>query len=61
MASNYLYIGSYTAAVSGIAVVLGLDILAVGTRFYLRKTLKAKLNVNDWLVVPALVRSTSLV
>jgi hypothetical protein len=51
-----LQLGSYTAAIGGIAAVLGLDVLAVGARFYVRKALKHKLNLNDWLVIPALVR-----
>lgn len=48
-------IGSYTAAISGIAVVLGLDVLVVAGRFYVRGMLRQKLGLHDWLVVPALV------
>lgn len=50
-----LYLGSYTATIGGIAVVLGLDVLAVGTRFYVRKSLNHKLKLYDWLVLPALL------
>jgi hypothetical protein len=46
-------IGPYTAAISGIAIVLGLDVIAVAGSFYIRKMLRQKLNPNDWLVIPA--------
>ena len=51
-----LQLGSYTACIAGIAIVLALDVFAVGGRFYVRKSLGYRLNVNDWLTVPALVR-----
>lgn len=49
-------IESYTAAISGIAGVLALDIIVVAARFYTRTALKRKLNLNDWFTIPALVR-----
>jgi hypothetical protein len=51
-----LQLGSYTAAIGGIAALLGLDVLVVCTRFYVRKSLNHKLSLNDWLTIPALVR-----
>ncbi|KAF1961219.1 hypothetical protein CC80DRAFT_488548 [Byssothecium circinans] len=50
-----LQLGSYTAAIGGIAALLGLDVLVVGTRFYVRKSLNYKLSLNDWLTIPALL------
>jgi hypothetical protein len=51
-----LQLGSYTAAIGGIAVLIGLDVIAVCTRFYVRKSLQYKLRLDDWLTIPALVR-----
>jgi hypothetical protein len=49
-------IQSFNAAVGGIATTLGLDILAVSARFYIRNKQRQKLGLHDWLVVAALVR-----
>jgi hypothetical protein len=53
-------ITSYTAAISGVAVVLALDMLVVAGRHYVRWKLKQRLNLSDWLVAPALVRQDFL-
>ena len=47
---------SYDAAIAGVALVLGLDIVVVAGRLYIKKMFKQKLDLNDWLVIPALVR-----
>lgn len=47
---------SYPATVIALGVVLpAMDIIAVTLRFYARKKQKARLMMDDWLVVPALV------
>jgi hypothetical protein len=50
-------IGSFSAAVAGIAAALSLDIIVVAARFYVRGKLKQNLGLHDWLVLPALVRN----
>ena len=47
-------------ALEAVAVVFAiLPMVAVGLRFYARSLSNAKLGIDDWLMIPALVRWTS--
>ncbi len=54
MPSDY-NISSYDAAIGGIATVLALDVIVVTVRLYAKKLLRQRLELNDWLILPALV------
>lgn len=49
-------IRSYAAAISGTAVLLALDVLFTAGRIYAKRDQKQRLYLNDWLVIPALLR-----
>ena len=38
------------------AVMIALQLIAVGLRFYARRINKAPFAIDDWLIIPALVR-----
>ena len=52
------HISSRGVAFSVLSVFLALDIVAVAARIYVRRALKQRMNADDWLVLPALVRES---
>ena len=51
----FSHVDSQAVAVGVIAFLLVLDILAVLSRLYVKRSLKQQLRVHDWLILLALV------
>lgn len=54
------YVESVTVFVAIISLLICLDIVAVVTRLYTRRVTHQRLETDDWLVIPALVCSLSI-
>lgn len=51
----FFHVGSPAVAVAVIAILLGLDVVAVSARVFTRRSLKQQTKADDWLILPALV------
>jgi hypothetical protein len=56
----FFHVESPAVAVAVIAILLGLNVVAVSARIFTRRSLKQQMKADDWLILPALVSCNPL-